>query len=413
MTLNHVPILEVSNLSKKFCRHLKRSLFYGINDILTEISGRDRISHKLRPQEFWAIENISFQLHPGEALGLIGANGAGKTTLLRIISGLIKPDTGYVKIRGTIAPLIALGAGFNPILTGRENIYINMSILGLTTPEINKKLQDVIEFAEINEAIDTPVQTYSSGMVARLGFSCAVHIEPDILLIDEVLAVGDIKFRMKCYQRLAELRKKGTAFILVSHNPHVILNICQSSIYLNKGKLINFGETIEVIRQYEADLSIGDTNERLGTLNIPAKPIEQSLGIDITCLSFKNTQGEIINSPTCGDAAILSVTCQANQHIDNANLGVMITALSGYQERVLYITSASDHHTFNILPGKVEIQMQMPYFCLLPGAYSAKIYIKSGVSSLDIIQSFKFIVQPGQITSQSMFYQPRTWQMIN
>jgi lipopolysaccharide transport system ATP-binding protein len=407
------PILEVAHLSKKFCRNLKRSLFYGINDILTEFTGRDRISHKLRPQEFWAIENISFQLHPGEALGLIGTNGAGKTTLLRIISGLIKPDTGFVKIRGKIAPLIALGAGFNPILTGRENIYINMSILGLTTPEINKKLPDVIEFAEIGEAIDTPVQTYSSGMVARLGFACAVHIEPDILLIDEVLAVGDIKFRMKCYQKLAELRHQGTAFILVAHNPHVILNICQSSIYLSKGKLINFGETIEVIRQYETDLSIGDTNERLGTLNIPAKPIDQSLGIDITCLCFKNTQGEIINSPTCGDAAILSVTCQANQHIDNANLGVMITALSGYQERVLYITSASDRHTFKILPGEVEIQMRMPYLGLLPGQYSAKIYIKSGISSLDIIPSFKFTVQPGKIASQSLFYQPRTWQIIN
>jgi lipopolysaccharide transport system ATP-binding protein len=407
------PILEVSNLSKKFCRHLKRSLFYGINDILTEISGRDRISHKLRPQEFWAIENISFQLHPGEALGLIGANGAGKTTLLRIISGLIKPDTGYVKIRGKIAPLIALGAGFNPILTGRENIYINMSILGLTTPEITKKLADVIEFAEIHEAIDTPVQTYSSGMVARLGFACAVHIEPDILLIDEVLAVGDIKFRMKCYQRLAELRKKGTAFILVSHNPHVILNICQSSIYLNKGKLIDFGKTIEVIRQYETDLAIGDTNEIPGILNLPPKSIDQSLGIDITTICFKDIQGEIIHSPTCGDAAILSVTCQANRHIDNANLGVMITALSGYQERVLYITSASDHHIFNILPGKVEIQMQMPYFCLLPGSYTAKIYIKSGVSSLDITQYFKFIVKSGKIISQSMFYQPRTWELIN
>jgi lipopolysaccharide transport system ATP-binding protein len=407
------PILEVSNLSKKFCRHLKRSLFYGINDILTEFTGRDRTSQNLRPQEFWAIENISFQLHPGEALGLIGTNGAGKTTLLRIISGLIKPDTGYVKIRGKIAPLIALGAAFNPILTGRENIYLNMSILGLTTPEINKRILDVIQFAEIGTAIDTPVQTYSSGMVARLGFACAVHIEPDILLIDEVLAVGDLKFRIKCYQKLAELSHQGTAFILVAHNPHVILNICQSSIYLSQGKLIDFGETTKVIRQYEADLLLGNTNETSGIMHIPTKPVNQTLGIDISYLCFKNQKGEIINAPTCGDESILSITCQANKQIDHANLGIIITALSGYQERVLYITSASDHHIFKILPGKIEIQMKMPYICLLPGYYSAKIYIKSGISSLDIVPSFKFTVKPGQVVSQSAFYQPRTWELLN
>ncbi len=161
-------LISVDNVSKKFCRDLKQSLFYGVQDIATELIGGGRKSDTLRSKEFWALKDVSFQLRRGEALGLIGSNGAGKSTLLRIISGLIKPDTGCVKVRGRLAPLIALGAGFNPILTGRENIYANMSILGLSTKEIEERFQDVIDFSGIDDAIDAPVQTYSSGMAARL-----------------------------------------------------------------------------------------------------------------------------------------------------------------------------------------------------------------------------------------------------
>lgn len=251
-------VVSVKNVSKKFCRD-KRSLLYGIQDIATEWVGGNRKSDTLRAKEFWALKDVSFLLRRGEALGLVGSNGAGKSTLLRIISGLIKPDTGCVKVRGRVVPLIALGAGFNPILTGRENIYANMLILGLSTKEIEERFQDVINFVGIADAIDAPVQTYSSGMVARVGFGCAVYIEPDILLIDEVLAVEDISFRMKCYQRLIKLRENGTAFILVSHNPHVVLNVCEYSIYLAKGKLIMFGETEAVIRRYEQDICLKGT----------------------------------------------------------------------------------------------------------------------------------------------------------
>lgn len=406
-------VISVENVSKKFCRDLQRSLFYAVRDIASELIVKNRNSDILRPHEFWALQNISFQLQPGEALGLVGANGAGKSTLLRIISGLIKPDTGCVKVRGRIAPLIALGAGFNPILTGRENIYANMSILGLSTPEITKKLPDVIDFAEIGDAIDAPVQTYSSGMAARLGFACAVHIEPDVLLIDEVLAVGDIKFRMKCYQRLGQLREKGTAFILVAHNPHVVLNVCESSLYLSKGKLITSGNTANVIRQYEDDLCLVENDDSTGIMYLPVKSESESLGVDIVSLCFKNNLGNLMPSLLCGEVANLAIECEAHKNIDNANIGVLITALSGQNERILYITSASDEQFLEIKPGKVEIQMQMPYCCLLPGLYSAKIYIKDGVSSLDIVQSFRFLVKANQVISQSLFYQPHTWQIIN
>lgn len=406
-------LISVDKVSKKFCRNLKQSLFYGVQDICKELIGGNRNSETLRQQEFWALKDVSFQLRRGEALGLVGANGAGKSTLLRIISGLINPDTGCVKVRGKLAPLIALGAGFNPILTGRENIYANMSILGLSTKEIAERFQDVIDFAGIADAIDAPVQTYSSGMAARLGFACAVHIEPDVLLIDEVLAVGDINFRVKCYQKLAKLREAGTAFILVSHNPHVVLNVCENSLYLAKGELIKYGETEVVIRQYEEDLSLAGTETSLGMMFLPEKPQSESLGVDIISLSFKDEQGNILAAPLCGELAYLCVECKAYKKVDYANLGVSITALSGQNERILYITSASDNEPLNILPGRVEIQMQMPYFCLLPGLYSAKIYIKEGVCSFDIVESFRFTVKASKITSRSLFYQPRKWQVIS
>ncbi|MEC4816626.1 MAG: ABC transporter ATP-binding protein, partial [Scytonema sp. PMC 1069.18] len=213
-------VLSVHGVSKKFCRNLKRSLLYGVRDITSELLGLREKNDELRPKEFWALKDISFQLRRGEALALVGKNGSGKTTLLRIIAGLIKPDTGFVEINGRVAPLIALGAGFNPVLTGRENIYANMAILGLSNKEIDKRFDEVVEFAEIEDAIDAPVQSYSSGMAARLGFSCAIHTEPEILLIDEVLAVGDVKFRLKCSRKLSQLQNYGTSFILVSHNSY-------------------------------------------------------------------------------------------------------------------------------------------------------------------------------------------------
>ncbi|WP_414541507.1 ABC transporter ATP-binding protein [Nostoc sp. CCY0012] len=409
---NSEVVVSVENVSKKFCRNLKKSLMYGVQDIAIELLGANRKSDTLRPKEFWALKDVSFQLRRGEALGLVGSNGAGKSTLLRIISGLIKPDTGRVEVKGRVAPLIALGAGFNPILTGRENIYANMSILGLSTKEIEARFQDVIDFAEIADAIDSPVQTYSSGMAARLGFACAVHIEPDILVIDEVLAVGDIKFRMKCHRMLAKLREKGTAFILVSHNAHSILNICNNSIYLSKGKLILADETEIVVRKYEEDLSLSGLGNALGAMVFPEKPRNESMGLDIVSLAFKDTAGNILPTLMTGEPAYLSVECKAYQSIENANLGVLITALSGENDLVLYLTANSDNELLKISPGKLEIQMSMPYCGLVPGVYSAKIYVRKDVQTFDIIESFRFTVKANKNTSRCLFYQPRTWKVI-
>ena len=194
------PLIQVDRVSKRFCRDLKRSLWYGVKDMTAELFGQSRAVDDLRKGEFWAVEDVSFAVRRGECVGLIGPNGAGKSTLLKMLNGLIKPDAGRITMRGRVGALIELGTGFNPILTGRENIYNNAAVLGLDKAFVDRRLDDIIAFAEIGDAIDAPVRSYSSGMKVRLGFAVAAHMEPDVLLIDEVLAVGDAGFRATVLQ---------------------------------------------------------------------------------------------------------------------------------------------------------------------------------------------------------------------
>lgn len=402
--------VSVDNISKKFCRNLKRSMLYGLQDIATELVGRRRKSDRLRAGEFWALDGISFQLRRGEALGLVGPNGAGKSTLLRIISGLIKPDVGTASISGRVAPLIALGAGFNPILTGRENISVNMSILGLSQKEIDARFDEVVDFAEIGDALDAPVQTYSSGMAARLGFSCAVHTEPDVLLVDEVLAVGDLKFRMKCFRQMAKLLERGTCFILVSHNPHAIMTVCRTAVYVSKGKLIASGDTAEVMSRYEQDLfSISQSTES-EALRLPEKSPHESLGLDITAVCFKDENGNLLAAPKTGSAASVCVRCRVRQEMKDIHLIVAVSNLSMENERVLYLSSQYDNQPMEVSAGEAELQLQLPYCGLPAGMYSAKIVvIRRAVETLDVLESFRFRVSSDGIAEQNLFYQPRQW----
>lgn len=406
-------VLSVEQVSKKFCRSLKRSLAYGVRDIGRELIGGKRKSDTLRKGEFWALKDVSFQMRRGESLALVGANGAGKTTLFRIISGLIKPDTGYVRVKGKVAPLIALGAGFNPILTGRENAYVNMAILGMSKKAIDERLQEVIDFAEIEDAIDAPVQTYSSGMAARLGFACAVHTEPDILLIDEVLAVGDMKFRTKCYRRLAELRKKETSFVVVSHSPSTALAICNAGIYLSKGRLIMMGDTEAVMNQYEADLSLNGAEEAVGQVFLPDKD-GASHHLSIKHVSVKDAQGVTLEPSLSGKAAYISIVCKAYQNLSDVGLTVVIRELSWENNNSLVLESARDDVVFQIVPGEFEVRLHMPYLGLRPGTYSLKVFLTSGpyFNMLDVVERFVFQVKAEQHMHQCLFYQPRSWEIV-
>jgi lipopolysaccharide transport system ATP-binding protein len=294
VTRSDEVLVRVEGVSKKFCRSLKKSLWYGVCDIAGELSPfgrRPRVassealvtgpnqsargghsslataspcgdaptatsnsplvtSHGLRPGEFWAVNDVSFELRRGECLGLIGHNGAGKTTLLKMLNGLIKPDGGRIEIDGRVGALIALGAGFNPILTGRENIYVNGSILGLSKKEIDDKIDDIINFSEVGDFIDTPVQNYSSGMSVRLGFSIASSLSPDVLILDEVLAVGDIGFVIKCLNRVRRLTARA-AVILVSHNMQFVSSFCSRVIFMDHSRaILDTEQPAEAIDRY-------------------------------------------------------------------------------------------------------------------------------------------------------------------
>jgi lipopolysaccharide transport system ATP-binding protein len=226
-------LVKVEGLSKKFCKSLKKSLKYGMYDLVANLRGKDT-SNALRPDEFWALKDINFELKRGECLGLIGHNGAGKSTLLKILNGLINPDHGKVTIRGRVGALIELGAGFNGVMTGRENIYNNGAVLGFTRAEIDAKVEEIITFSELEEFIDMPVRNYSSGMKVRLGFAVAAQMEPDILIIDEVLAVGDLGFVLKCFKQIDTILP-NTAIIFVSHSMPMVSRICNQIILMDHG----------------------------------------------------------------------------------------------------------------------------------------------------------------------------------
>lgn len=254
------PIIEVNNLSKKYNITHQQGGYVALRDVLTNIAKSPFafLKHKAKvavgkagKEEFWALKDINFEVQKGEAVGIIGANGAGKSTLLKILTGITPPTTGEIRMRGSVASLLEVGTGFHPELTGRENIFLNGAILGMTKKEISAKFNDIVKFSGIEKFIDTPVKRYSSGMYVRLAFSVAAHMEPDILLVDEVLAVGDAEFQKKCLGKMDEVTKKaGRTILFVSHNMSAIQNLCKRCILLKDGKITSIGPTQDIINDY-------------------------------------------------------------------------------------------------------------------------------------------------------------------
>lgn len=242
MKTNSDVLIKVEGLSKKFCRNLNQSLIYGFKDMISAFSGNDAYK-ELRKDEFWALEEISFEVKRGECLGLIGHNGAGKSTLLKLLNGLILPDRGRIEMNGSVGALIELGAGFSPFLTGKENVYNNGAVLGLSKVQIDEKYDEIVEFSGVGDFMDMPLQNFSSGMKVRLGFAIAAQVNPDILLIDEVLAVGDIGFVLKCFNQMDKLLR-NTAIILVSHSIPQVARIATNLCVLEKGKSVFLGNNV-------------------------------------------------------------------------------------------------------------------------------------------------------------------------
>lgn len=243
-------IVRVEGVSKKFCRSLKRTMVYGVRDVACDMLGVTAHLTRLRPDEFWAVNDVSFEVKRGECIGLIGPNGAGKSTLLKLINGVTLPDQGSIQICGRIGALLELGAGFHPMLTGRENIHLSGAILGLSKEAVARKFDSIVEFSGLEEFIDTPVKQYSSGMYVRLGFAVAVSIDPDILIIDESMAVGDAVFRKRCLDQIEAFLRAGKTIIVVTHNLQEIEKIAHRMLLLDHGIVRSNGRPNEVIASY-------------------------------------------------------------------------------------------------------------------------------------------------------------------
>lgn len=348
----------VENISKKFCRRLKHSLWYGVKDLGAELIGRSNGKRILREDEFWALKDISFQLKRGETLGLIGRNGAGKTTLLRMLHGLIKPDTGRIEIRGRMQALIALGAGFNPILTGRENIFVNAAVLGISKSEVDQRLESIIDFAGIEEFIDSPLQNYSSGMTVRLGFAVAAHLNPDVLLVDEVLAVGDMVFQAKCLARMSQLCRDGCTVILVSHNEEQVRRVCNKGLLLYKGQVIFHGDVNTCYANYHqlfGDGWIGEV-QRAGN------------GIaEIRDVEFLDEYGVPQKGFRVGQPMKIRVHLIPSQEIHDPVLDIGFNSNHGYVACSLNSKFESRH--LNELDRPTIVEIYLPRVSLAPGGY--------------------------------------------
>jgi lipopolysaccharide transport system ATP-binding protein len=258
-------VITVENLGKKYLlKHqtgqqpyvaLRDVLSDGVKTLGSRLFGRSTlVSRSEEQEEFWALRDVSFEVKQGDRIGIIGRNGAGKSTLLKILSRITEPTTGSVRIKGRVASLLEVGTGFHPELTGRENIYLNGAILGMGRAEIKKKFDEIVDFAEIEKFLDTPVKRYSSGMYVRLAFAVAAHLEPEILVVDEVLAVGDAQFQKKCLGRMEEVSNEGRTVLFVSHSLESIKFLCTTGILLGEGKNICVGKIKEVVKKYETDI---------------------------------------------------------------------------------------------------------------------------------------------------------------
>jgi lipopolysaccharide transport system ATP-binding protein len=353
------PLVTVDRVSKKFCRRLRTSLWYGLKDFGSELRGRRHGEEgRLRPDEFWALRDVSLEVMPGECVGLIGPNGAGKTTLLKMLNGLVKPDGGSVKVRGRVGALIALGAGFNPVLSGRENIYVNAALLGFTRREINDRFSQIVDFAGVGEFIDSPVQHYSSGMHVRLGFAVAAHLNPDVMLVDEALAVGDMAFGIMCLNRIAELRRQGTAVIFVSHNELQVREAAQSCLLLNQGIAQRFETPDEAFLAYDAIRTPTDRSQDADIGFVHDGPIR----LEVESIHRRDGQ-----PARTGEVLDLELRCRAKHRCEGAELELRFWNSSG--QLITTIKPISCGIRFEIPQGDSRIRVSTAALPLSPGKY--------------------------------------------
>jgi ABC-type polysaccharide/polyol phosphate transport system ATPase subunit len=395
--------LKFDHVSKKY--RIRRRLQRGQSQhpILNWLNGLRRQS-----EEFWALRDVSFEVRRGEALGIIGHNGAGKSTILKLLSRITTPSSGEITIRGVISGLIEVGSGFHPELTGRENIYLSGSILGMRRREITEKLDSIVEFAGVGQFIDTPVKQYSSGMYVRLGFSIAAHLEPDILLLDEVLAVGDAAFQEKCFQRIGELKEAGKTIVFVSHDLTAIERLCGRVLLISRGSVAGSGSPVEMIAQYQRDPGYGVTPRRSDGSTDAVLP-----RIEILSVSFHNSDGHRNPAFRTGEPMTVRIDYLAHEPVREIVFEVHIFSFYTMKERAkCQLSTDLDRAGLDLGEGRGAIECFCPELALQPGTYSVDTTIRQRNAPSDVNIAWRpgeiLNVGQGKVTGGA-FYMPHKW----
>jgi lipopolysaccharide transport system ATP-binding protein len=370
--------IKFINVSKRYQLGLTRV------SIPSLISGRLRhlinpkVNMKSESRDLWALKDVSFELDKGQSLALIGPNGAGKSTILKLLANITLPTSGRIETNGKLSALIELGAGFHPDLSGRENIFLNGTILGLSRKEIERRFDEIVDFSELERFIDTPVKRYSSGMSVRLGFAVAACIEPDILLVDEVLAVGDASFQQKCMQRIQSLVEKGTSIIFVSHNLYLVQAICSSALYIDHGEIVAQGKTGDVIDSYEKSLHTqrAANYER----SSEAENVDPGNNFTITKIEVANPEQDISSKLHSDQPAVIRIHYIAYRDIGLVNVAAYIIRSDGVT--CCMMRTSIEGIKPNLLRGEGVISVTLMPLQLIGGTYFAEVWFLNETDSM-------------------------------
>jgi lipopolysaccharide transport system ATP-binding protein len=372
------PVVEIRGVSKQYLIGSRKGYYNTSSARLTE-SISNAFTHPFKTlktnleskEVFWALKNISFDVQQGEVLGIIGRNGAGKSTLLKILSQITYPTQGEIVLRGKVGSLLEVGTGFHPDLTGRENIYLNGAILGMSKREINSKFEAIVKFAEVEKFLDTPIKRYSSGMYLRLAFAVAAHLEPDILIADEVLAVGDQQFQTKCLGKMREVSEEGRTVIFVSHNMHAIRSLCETGVLLKSGLLAKKGSVDDIIEEYARTIEIQDN-------------VFPVIAPEITINGLEVRQHEIDSNMIDGTLPFnIILRFEIPKEIDRLRMGVVIKSSLG-DELIRSYFSDWNGEMEHLEPGKYSALLPFPEKFLAPGNYYVTVSAKKH-GSLDLL----------------------------
>lgn len=383
------PMIEIRGLSKQY--NLGHSVNHTANMrevLMRAFSSPFRKRGDKKPQaagSFWALKDVNFDVAAGEIVGIIGANGAGKSTLLKILSRITDPTEGTVILRGRMASLLEVGTGFHPELTGRENIFMNGAVLGMRHAEIKERFDEIVDFAEIEKFLDTPVKHYSSGMSVRLGFAVAAHLQPEILIVDEVLAVGDSAFQKKCLGKMSEVSKSGRTVLFVSHNMAAVGNLCQRGVVLRHGQLIYDGETKGAIGQYLALASRAGEGGgyQVDLLNASGRK-PQFDRILQTAELFTTEDKPAPRAVQVGDPLKIRIHLKLPHTVSRLTFAVGINSMFG--ERVLTLNTLCDPYlTYEPLSGETVVVCDVPSLTLIPGEYMVSLFLDFGNQRADVV----------------------------